>query len=233
MIINGDHDGDAYIVALEKETGKEVWRVDRPNKTRSYVTPIIREIAGRIQMILSGNKSVASYNPRTGEQHWYMDGPTEQFVASPVFDGHLVYLTAGFPEHHILALDPTGSGKLGDAAILWRTTKACSYVPSPVLCGEHFVIASDEGIGSCYIAREGKLLWTQRMGKHYSSSLVTGAGLVYLLADDGITKVVRPGESFELVAENELGEYCYASPALSHGQMFIRGEKHLFCIGAQ
>ena len=191
----------------------------------------VRQIGDRTQLILSGNKCVASYDPHTGQQHWTMDGPTEQFVASPVYDGKFVYLTAGFPEHHILAIDPTGTGKLGDQAIAWRTTKACSYVPSPVLCGEHFVIASDEGIGSCYLAREGKLLWTLRMGKHYSSSLVTAGGLVYLLADDGITKVVRPGEALDLVAENELGEYCYASPAFSQGQMFIRGEKNLYCIG--
>jgi hypothetical protein len=232
VIINGDHDGDGYLVALDKTTGKQIWKTPRPNKTRSYVTPIIRDVAGRTQLMLSGSKSVASYDPRTGRQQWYMDGPTEQFVASPVFDGELLYLTSGFPEYHILAIKPTGSGHLDDDAIAWRTNKSPSYVPSPILCGEHFLIVSDLGVGSCYHAKSGQLLWTGRVGsKHYSASLVTAGGLVYFLADDGITKVIRPGEKLEIVADNELGESCYASPAISQGQIFIRGEKHLFCVG--
>jgi outer membrane protein assembly factor BamB len=231
VIVNGDHDGDAYIVALAKDDGKELWRAARENKTRSYVTPIIREIGGRTQMLLSGSKCVASYDPRTGSRHWIMDGPTEQFVASLVYDGQLVYLTAGFPERHILAIKPDGSGKIGEEAIVWRTRKGCSYVPSPVLCGDYFLVAADDGTGSCYLARTGELQWTARMGKHYSASLLAAGGLAYFLADDGICKVVRPGKELEVVAENALGEYCYASPAVSQGQIFIRSEKSLYCLG--
>jgi outer membrane protein assembly factor BamB len=233
VIINGDHDGDSYIVALARADGKELWRVKREYRTRSYVTPIIRQIGDRTQMLLSGSKCVASYDPRTGGLHWMMDGPTEQFVASLVFDGELVYLTAGFPERHILAMKPDGSGKIGDEAIVWRTRKGCSYVPSPVLCGDYFLVAADDGTASCYVAKTGELQWTARMGKHYSPSLVAAEGLVYFLADDGVTKVVRPGPALDLVAENVLGEYCYASPAISRGQIFIRGEKTLYCIGAK
>jgi outer membrane protein assembly factor BamB len=230
LIVNGDHDGDAYIVALDKKTGETLWKVDRENKTRSYVTPIIRDIQGRTQMMLSGSKSVASYDPRTGKQQWLMDGPTEQFVASLVYDGKLVYLTAGFPERHILAVDPTGSGKLDDSAIVWRTKKGCGYVPSPVLCGEYLLVAADNGAVSCFQARSGELQWMERLGKSYSASLVSAGGLVYLLADDGVMKVVRPGPELDVVAENQLGEFCYASPAISQGDLFIRGEKSLFCI---
>lgn len=232
LIVNGDHDGDAYIVALDKKTGETLWKLDRENKTRSYATPIIREIDGRMQMILPGSKCVASYDPRTGARHWLLEGPTEQFVASCVYDGKLVYLTAGFPERHILAVDPRGSGTLDDEAIAWRTKKGCSYVPSPVLCGEYFVVAADNGTASCYRARSGELQWMERLGKSYSASLVTAGGLVYCLADDGVMKVVRPGPSLEVVAESKLGEFCYASPAISQGQIFIRGEEHLFCVGA-
>jgi hypothetical protein len=157
--------------------------------------------------------------------------PTEQFVASLVYDGSLVYLTAGFPEHHILAIKPDGRGHVGDEQIAWRTTKNCSYVPSPILCGEYFLVAADNGIASCYRARSGERLWTERLGKHYSASLVTAGGLVYFLADDGLMKVIRPGAKLDLVAANPLGEYCYASPAISRGQIFLRSEKHLYCIG--
>ncbi|HEX5106080.1 MAG TPA: PQQ-binding-like beta-propeller repeat protein [Pirellulaceae bacterium] len=231
VIINGDHDGDGYIAALARESGQEIWRIERPNNTRSYVTPLIRDIAGKTQMLLSGSKCTASYDPRTGKELWRMDGPTEQFVASLVDDGRYVYLTAGFPERHILAIDPSGQGHVEDDKIVWRTKKNCSYVPSPVICGEHFVVAADDGIASCYQAQSGELQWTARLGKHYSASLVTAGGLVYLLADDGIMKVVRPGPELDVVAENPLGEYCYASPALSQGQILVRGEEHLYCIG--
>ncbi|ADB16325.1 FOG: WD40 repeat-like protein [Pirellula staleyi DSM 6068] len=231
VIINGDHDGDAYIVALNKESGEEVWKTSREHRTRSYVTPIIREIDGQWQMILSGSKCVASYDPATGKQLWQMEGPTEQFVASPVYDGKYVYLTAGFPERHILAIEPRAKGKIGDEKIIWRTTKAAGYVPSPVLAGEFLLVAADNGTASCYAAQSGELQWTERMGKHYSPSLVSASGLAYLLADDGMMKVVKPGPVLDVIAENKLGEYVYSSPAISQGQLFIRGEKHLFAIG--
>ncbi|MEX2187981.1 MAG: PQQ-binding-like beta-propeller repeat protein, partial [Pirellulales bacterium] len=121
VILNGDHDGDAYIVALRRADGGTVWKIDRENKTRSYVTPIVREIDGRTQMILSGSKCVASYDPDTGKRHWIIDGPTEQFVASMVYDGKLLFLTAGFPEHHILAIRPDGHGNVTDTHVVWRT----------------------------------------------------------------------------------------------------------------
>ena len=241
LIVNGDHDGDSYIVALNKQTGEQAWKIPRENKTRSYVTPLVREIEGRTQMILSGSKMVASYDPRSGKEHWRMRGPTEQFVASVVYNGKYAFLTAGFPEYHILCIDPTGSGDVTDTHIVWRTQKACSYVPSPVICrhqvdGEqidYFVIVSDGGIGSCYVANTGDLLWQKRLGSHYSASLLTAGGLVYCTSDEGITKVVRPGKELEVAAENPLGQHVYASAALSHGQLFIRGEKELFCIGKE
>jgi hypothetical protein len=234
LIVNGDHDGDGYIVALDPHTGRQVWRIDRPNNTRSYVTPLIREIAGRTQMVLSGSKCVASYDPRTGAQLWYMDGPTEQFVASLVWNGTYLFLTAGFPERHILALRPDGKGTVADDEIVaWRTTKNCSYVPSPVICGDYFLVVADNGIASCYEANSGQQLWVARLdAMNHSASLITGNGLVLFIADDGVTRVVRPGTQFELVAENPLGEDCRASPAVSDGRLFLRGTKSLFCITA-
>jgi len=231
LIINGDHDGDSYLAALDATTGKTVWKVDRANKTRSYVTPIIREIEGRTQMIMAGSKAVTSYNPEDGSIHWTMDGPTEQFVASLVYNGSHLFLTAGFPEHHILAIDPTGSGNVTDSHVVWRTTKGCSYVPSPIVQGDYFLVVSDVGIGSCFDGANGKRLWMERLGSHYSASLVSSSGLVYFLSDDGIMKVIRPGTKLDVVAENPLDEHCYASPAISQGCLFIRGEKHLYCIG--
>lgn len=231
VIVNGDHDGDSYIVALNKSTGETKWKIKRDFDTRSYVTPIIREIDGRTQMILSGSRHVASYDPRSGKEYWRIDGPTEQFVASLVYDGDLLYLTAGFPEHHILAIRPDGSGNVTETHIEWRTTKGASYVPSPIVLGEYFLVVADNGVASCFVGKTGERKWMERLGRHYSGSLVSANGLVYFTDDDGLTKLVKPGPVLEVVAENDLGEECYSSPAISNGRIFTRGEKHLFCIG--
>ena len=230
VIINGDHDGDAYIVALERETGKERWRIERENKTRSYVTPIIREIAGRTQMVLSGSKSVASYDPSTGKRHWVMDGPTEQFVASMVYNGEFLFVTGGFPQRHILAIRPDGKGDITKTHIAWRTNRGAAYVPSPIVEGPYFLVVSDNGIASCFMAKNGNRLWMERLGGGHSASTVSAGGLVYFVSDKGVTTVVRPSAKFDVISKNELGERCSASPAISSGTIYIRGHKNLFAI---
>ncbi|MDB6031025.1 MAG: outer rane biosis protein BamB [Verrucomicrobiales bacterium] len=233
VIVNGDHDGDSYIVALSREDGRTLWKTPRKNHTRSYCVPLLRELAGQTQMVLSGDKSVASYNPNNGKLIWYMDGPTEQFVASVVYNekAGLLFMTGGFPDHHILAIKPDGQGNITKSdKIVWRTNKGVSYVPSPISEGDYFLVVSDSGVAHCFAAKTGKIAWQERMGSHHAS-LVSAKGLVYFLNDDGVMNVVKPEENFERVAQNQLGEKTFASPAISQGQMFIRGDKHLFCIG--
>ncbi len=233
VILNGDHDGNSYLVALSRKDGKTLWKTPRENHTRSYCAPLIRDIAGRSQMVLSGDKCVASYDPDNGRQLWVIDGPTEQFVASPVFhaDSGLVFITGGFPDHHILAIRPDGSGNVTQTHIVWRTTQGAAYVPSPIIEGDYFLVVSDSGVAHCFEARTGNLAWREHLGEQHAS-LVSAEGRVYFLNDKGVTNVVKPGPQFELLARNEIGEKCFASPAISRHQMFIRGEKHLFCVGS-
>ncbi len=232
LIVNGDHDGDSYIVALSRIDGKTLWKTPRENHTRSYCVPIIRELAGRTQMVLSGDKCVASYDPNNGNLHWMIDGPTEQYVASLVYSDRadLLFMTGGFPDHHLLAIKPDGLGNVTKTKIVWRTNKGVAYVPSPIVEGDYFLIVSDSGVAHCFEAATGKLLWQERMGEHHAS-LTSAEGLVYFLNDDGVMRVVRPGPQFQLVAKNELGEKTFASPAISTGRTFLRGERSLFCIG--
>jgi outer membrane protein assembly factor BamB len=232
VIVNCDHDGPGYIVALARADGRELWRIERPNQTRSYCVPLIREMAGRPQMVLSGSKCVTSYDPRTGALLWMMDGPTEQFVASPVFDekSGLILLSGGFPEHHILALKPDGLGDIAASHLVWRTNKGVAYVPSPVCEGGWFLIVSDSGIAHCFDAASGAIAWEERMKEHHAS-LASAEGRVYFVNDFGTVRVVRPGAAYELLAESELGEKVMASPALSEGQVFLRGDRSLFCFG--
>ncbi len=231
VIVNGDHDGKSYLFALDQSTGNIRWKDKRDNGIRSYATPIIRDLDGRLQMVLPGSESVISYDPRTGKRHWTMEGPTEQFVASMVDDGERFFVTAGFPDHHIVAINPDGEGKLSESQIAWRTTRGAAYVPSPVVSGKYLVVVADNGIASCFDSATGARHWQARVGSRYSSSLVAADGLVYLVSDPGVTTVIEPGRELKKIAENELGEIVSTSPAISQGQIFLRGEQHLYCIG--
>jgi outer membrane protein assembly factor BamB len=231
VIVNGDHDGPAYIVVLEQATGRTIWKTPRPNMTRSYCAPVIYHIDGRNQMILSGSKCVASYDPDTGKQHWIIDGPTEQFVASLVYNGELLFMTCGFPDLFMQGIRPDGRGNVTDTHVVWQKDRDCSYVPSPVAAGPYFLVVSDSGVATCLKAKTGETLWRQRLEGKHSPSLVVAAGLVYFLSDRGVMTVVRPGPQYEVVARNELGEQTRASPAISNGRMFLRGVENLYCIG--
>jgi outer membrane protein assembly factor BamB len=193
------------------------------------------EAAGKRQLVLSGSKCVASYDPDTGKQHWIVDGPTEQFVASLVYTDGVLFLTAGFPEYHNMGIRPDGAGNVTRTHVLWHEKKVparkAAYVPSPVAWGHNFFLVSDLGYAHAFEARTGKRLWSRQLGQHHSAAPVAADGRLYFPADDGITYVVKAGPTFELVGRNELGEECYSSPAVSRGQVFLRTLHHLWCIG--
>jgi outer membrane protein assembly factor BamB len=232
VILNGDQDDPrAFVVALEKETGKERWRIHRPG-LRSYCPPLIVEAGGRAQMVLAGSKCVAAYDPDTCKELWIIHGPTEQYVASLVYANDLFFLTCGFPERHLMAIRPDGSGDITKTHVAWRRKGVpAGYVPSPIAHGDYFYVVADEGQAGCFDAKTGKEEWLRRMGPHFSASPVSAGDYLYFLADDGITTVLRAGATFDVVNRNELGEECSASPAIAHGQLFIRSLHNLYCIG--
>jgi outer membrane protein assembly factor BamB len=231
VILNGDQDAEAWIAALDKETGVERWRTDRPNRTRSYCVPLLIDAAGKKQLVLSGSKCVASYDPDSGRQIWIIDGPTEQFVSSLVFGDGLLFLTAGFPTYHLMGIRPDGEGNVTHTHVLWHDRRAADYVPSPIAHGKYFFQVNDDGIAGCYMAQTGQRMWKERLGRHHSASPVSADGRLYFLDDDGNMFVLKAGPKFEVISKNALGEECYASPAIAHGQLFIRTLHHLYCIG--
>ncbi len=254
VIVNCDQDAEgrkkpAYIVAFDKKTGEEKWRIDRPNRIRSYCPPFIAEAGGKTQMVLTGCESVASYDPDTGKQFWNITGPTEQFVASMILHKGHFYLTAGFPTYHVMCIKPEGTGNVSEALIVDKSTKppktepnpnshvvwhekvGAGYVPSPIAHGENIFLVHDDGRASCRDAMTGKLHWLERLGKHHHASPVEADGHLYFVDDEGITHILKAGETFEVIAKNPIGEQCFSSPAFSQGQIIIRGAKHLICIG--
>jgi outer membrane protein assembly factor BamB len=238
VIVNADQDAPAgqkaYIVAFDKKTGEERWRIDRPNKLRSYCPPVIVNAAGKTQMVLTGSKCVTSYNPDTGEQLWIIDGPTEQFVSSMVLHDGVLLMTAGFPVHWVMAIDPSGSGNVTKSHVLWSKKNEGGYVPSPVALGGKLFLVTDTGKASCWDVKTGTMHWQEQLSrsKHHASA-VAADGRVYFTSDEGVTFVVKASADYELLAKNALGEKVFASPAFSNGDIFIRGAKHLWCIGTK
>lgn len=232
VIVNGDQDALAYIVALDRKTGEEKWRANRPNKKRSYCPPVIVHAAGKDQMVLTGSMSVASYDPNTGKQFWLIDGPTEQFVSSMVLHDGLLLMTAGFPEHWVMAIKPDGLGNVTKTHVAWANGKQGGYVPSPVAHDGKLYLVDDKGIAGCYDVKTGDRHWQERLSfKKHHASAIAADGRIYLPADDGITYVIAADpKQFDIVAKNTLGENVYASPAFSGGEIFLRGAKHLWCI---
>lgn len=235
VIVNADQDALAYIVALDRQTGTEKWRINRPNRTRSYCVPIITEAGGKTQMVLSGSESVTSYNPDDGSPIWIIKGPTEQYVASLVYGEGLFFLTTGFPEYHNMAIRPDGVGDITKSHVVWHEAKTkathASYVPSPIAVGKHFYMISDRGFLSSFDAKSGERTFMEKLGKHHSASPVLADGHVYMTDDDGITYVLSNDGKFNVLSRNELKDECYASPAISQGQIFIRTLGALYCIG--
>jgi len=232
LIVNGDHDGDSYVAALNRKTGETMWKVPREHKTRSYCTPLIRNINGKDQMVMTGSKRIVSLDPNTGATNWLIEGPTEQFVSSMVYDGTAFYMTAGFPTYHVMCVRPDGTGDVSKSHVVWHSEVARCYVPSPVLVEDKLFVADDQGTVNCFDTATGDRLWKDRLGNHYSGSLVTANGLAYFPADDGNVAVVKPAAKLDVIEKNALGEFSYSSPAISNGHIFIRGEHHLFSIGA-
>lgn len=234
VIVNGDQDADGFITALDRRTGEEKWRIERPNRTRSYCAPLFARAAGRMQMVLTGSLCVTSYDPDTGKLIWIVDGPTEQFVASPVFGSGLIFLTAGYPTYHNMAIRPDGTGNVTKTHVVWHektSARKAAYVPSPLAHEKCFLVVSDLGTLNCFDAETGKRLYEESLSAHVSASPVLIDGRIYITDDEGVTFVFKAGAKYELLARNEFGEACFSSPAVSRGQMFFRTTGHLWCVG--
>lgn len=233
VLLNCDQDAeDAYIVAFDRKTGEIRWRTSRENKVRSYCPPIVFNVDGEPQMILCGSDTVCSYDPRTGKRNWMVWGPTEQCVASVVYDGKKnVFVTGGYPDHEFLAIDPRGKGNVTKSHIRWRRNKGVSYVPSPVYWRGNYFVVSDEGILSVLDAESGEYRKQKRLPGGYSASLVCVSGNLYCCSEDGDVTVLRATSDLQTVAEIEMGDPIYASPAIARGRLYLRTWKHLYAIG--
>ena len=234
VIINADSKGDAFIAALSKSDGHTIWKANLNKPSHSFSTPLFREMAGRMQMIYCGNQEVSSYNPDNGKRYWFVTGPSEDFCSTPVYNEKtgLVLISSAWPQRHLLAIKPDGNGDVTLSHIAWQSTEGAYYVPSPVTVGDYLITTMTNGQVHCIDAATGKILWKEGLGRQYASAVLAN-GLVYMPNDDGIITVLKPGPVYDPIVKNAIGESMFASPAISNGKIYLRGAKHLFCIGVK
>lgn len=227
-------EGDgSFIAALDKNTGQEIWKVSRKARA-SWSTPILVRHGRRAELVASGAETVVSYEPATGKEIWRCKGVVSHAIPSPVAGNDMVFITAGSQSKHAVAVRLGGSGDLTDSPnIVWKYNKGTAYVPSPILYGDFLYIMTDKGLLTCLDARTGEVKYEGGrvpVPTTFSASPVAFEGKIFLTSEDGDTFIVKSGPSHEILGTNSLGEPVYASPAISDGNIFIRGEKHLFCI---
>ncbi len=232
VIINGNSKKGGFLAALDKTNGEIIWKIPHNESAHSFSTPIFRELAGKTQMIFGGNKEIASYNPDDGSRYWFVEGPSEDFCSSPVYNekSDLVIMSSAWPQRLLLAIKPDGTGNVSDSHVVWQTKEGAVYVPSPICTDDYLFTTMTNGRVFCIEVATGKILWKENLGKQYASP-VLAAGLIYMPNDEGVITVIKPGVSFEFIAKNSIGERMNASPAISNGRIYLRGNKHIFCIG--
>jgi hypothetical protein len=231
VLLNCDQDAYAYLIAFDRRTGETRWKTERENRVRSYCTPTIFTVDGKPQMVLSGSKTVAAYNPLDGKRIWVCDGPTEQCVASLVYGRGLVFVTGGFPDREFLAIDPTGTGEVTKTHIRWRANRGVSYVPSPLYIDGCFYVVSDTGVLSALDALTGEYKNQKRLRGNFSASLLHAGGCIYSFSEEGEVFVLRARPELETVSEIQMDDPIYATPAVSEGRMYLRTWKKLYAIG--
>ena len=238
VVLQCDEDnGEAsFIVALDKRTGKQVWRVPRKVQV-SWATPVLVRAGGRDELVTSGTEWIIAYAPATGAELWRAKGLESNSVPSPVIVGDVVVVSSGYPEKVAMGIRAGGSGDVtGTPRILWKYTKGTAYVPSPIAYGGLVYLVSDKGILTCLNALTGEVKYEGGrvpIPATLMASPVAYDGKILLSSMEGDTFVIKAGPVHEVLRTNTLGEAIAASPAISQGRIFIRGESHLYAIGAR
>jgi outer membrane protein assembly factor BamB len=223
--------GEAVLLALDKRTGKEVWRGNRGKSRIAHVTPSLLVRDGGAQIISGAGDVVQGFNPRSGELIWSVSSQGEGVVPSIVLGDDLVYSCSGFEEPTILAIRPDGHGDVTKSHVAWSQKTGVPNQPSLLYAKPYLYSITDNGVVACFDGASGQVQWQKRIGGNHSASPVWAEGRIYSLSENGETVVFGAGPRFEELTRNALDERCLASMAVSQGQLFIRTDRHLVCIG--
>jgi len=248
LILTMDGVDVQYLVALDKATGRTVWKTDRTadwddldaegkprdegDLRKAYTTPLIVEADGATQMISVGAKAFYGYDPRTGRELWKVNMPAFSGAAGPVYRDGIVYVVTGFGQTELMAVRIDGAGDVTDSHVLWKTARTVPRTPSPVLVGDLLFTINDTGIAICLDAATGEPIWQERIRGNYATSLLYADGNIYCFNQNGTSTVFKAARRFEVVATNTLDAGCMASPAVAGRALFLRTKTHLYRIEA-
>ena len=223
----------AVILALDKNTGKVRWEGKRGLSQIAHVSPQILSVSGKDQLISSAGNVIQGFDPGTGERIWTVSSPGEGVVPSVVVGDDLIFTTSGFGASAIRVVRTGGKGDVTKTHIAWESPDDVPKIPSMLYVKPYLYLVTEAGVAKCLRAATGEVLWRERLGDRFSASPVWADGKIYFLSDKGTATVIQEGAEFKVLAKNELNETCKASPAISQRNIFIRSEKHLYCIGSK
>jgi len=235
LIVSCDGHDAAYVVALDKRTGKIRWRTYRRRPfDQAYTTPLAIRVGERDQIVSIGAYRATAYDPESGKEIWRVSYPQEDGfsnVPRPVFGHGLVFITTGFQQPVLLAVRADGEGDVTKTHIAWTLRRGVPYTPSPLLVGDELYIVSDIGVATALDAKTGAMHWQQRLGGNHSASPVFADGRIYFQSENGVTTVIAPGKEFRRLAQNFIDGWTLASMAIADGAIYLRSEDSLYRIG--
>jgi outer membrane protein assembly factor BamB len=239
VILQCDVGKDSFIAAYRLEDGSQAWSTPR-DEIPSWSSPTIWKTPSGVELVTNAAQYARGYDPETGKELWRLAKKSEVTIPTPIANQDLVFVTSGNrPIQPIYALRPGArgdislpEGKSQSDYVAWSKLRGGPYMPTPILYGEHLYLCGNGGIVACYEAATGKEVYRERLGgTSYTASPVAADGRLYFTAEQGDVRVVKAGPKFELLAVNEMGENCMATPAISAGLLFVRGQHHLFALG--
>jgi outer membrane protein assembly factor BamB len=230
LLLNCDGFDEAFVVAVDKNTGKVRWKTMRHRPiSQAYTTPVVIRAGDRDQIVSIGAFRATAYDPDSGEEIWWVNYPDGfSNVPSPVYGNGRVYIATGFQQPSLLSVRIDGEGDVTQTHIEWIRRRAVPLTPSPLIVGEELYIVSDLGVISCLDAATGETHWQQRIVGNVSASPLYADGRIYFLSEEGVATVIAPGKEFRLLATNSIDGWTLASMAVSNGSIFLRSDENLY-----
>jgi outer membrane protein assembly factor BamB len=231
VVVQNDRYSDSFLIAFDLETGKEVWRAAR-NELPAWATPLVHTGTATPTVVTSSPRFVRGHDLETGRERWRIADPDGQVkVSTPIAAGDLAIVTGGWPP----AARPILAVRVGDGSIAWRHDRGSPYTTTPLVHEGLLYVLTDSGILSVYQIADGARVYQQRLSRDsgtFSASPVAAAGRVYFTSEDGKVYLVRAGRTFELLAVNDMGEPCMATPALAGNMLIVRTRDHVYALGS-